>query len=122
MSNLTDDPTSYLKRDADNVAIMLSRNVQLAMEQAKYYGVSIQVNMPGNKGIRVVTTLADAINATATFPSSTPWCIATYDGWEFSALARLTNFFGKPKTMTQALGVETVGIAWRPNKYPVYGM
>lgn len=119
MTVLMDDPTTYLQRDADVVCIMLAMNVQRAMDVARQYGVAVQVNMAGNKGIRVVTTLADAINARATFPPSTPWCIGTYDGWEMGALANLTNYFGKPQTVDKALNVKTVGIAWRPDKYMV---
>lgn len=122
MTVLMDDPTSYLKRDSDVVAIMLSGSVREAQHEARHYGVSIQVNMAGGMGIRVVTTLADAINAVATHPASTPWCVASYDGWEMAALAALTNYFGPAKTIDKALGVATEGIAWRPGRYPVYGM
>ena len=117
MTILMDDPTTYLSRDSDVIAIMLAKNVASAMDVAKKYGVAIQVNMAGNKGVRVVTTLADAINVRAIFPNSTPWCIGTYDGWEFQALANLINFFGKPVTVDKALGVETVGRAWRPDTF-----
>lgn len=118
MANLTDDPTSYLKRDSERIAIVLASSVASATFQAKQYGVSIQVNMAGGKGIRVVTTLADAINAVATYPANTPWTIVRDDTeWAFECLHVLTKRFGQPTTMDKALGVVTDGTAWRPDKY-----
>jgi hypothetical protein len=123
MANLTDDPTSYLKRDTDDIAIVLASSVASATFHVKQFGVAIQINMPGGKGIRVVTTQADALNAVAAYPADTPWTIIQDDTtWDMRCLHILTKRFGPPKTMDKALDVKTEGIAWRPDKMPVYGM
>src|SRR5215467_1380334 len=114
--NLTDDPTSYLKRDPANPVIVLAGSVAHAQEMAQMYGVSIQVNMPGSQGIRVVSTQQDAINAIATFPQATPWCIVNDGLTDKTTRDVLTSWFGKPKSVDKALGVTTDGIAWRSDK------
>lgn len=119
MTKLMDDPTTYLAKDVEDVVIMLARNIESARNVAKQYGVSIQLNMPGGLGIRVVSTVADALNVAALYPANTPWCVVHDDGWDFKALAVLTNRFGPNKTIAQALNVQNEGIAWRPDKYPV---
>ena len=121
MTILMDDPTTYLKRDTEDVAIMLAGSAESAMTMARQYGVSIQVNMPGNVGIRVVSNIEQANNAVAMFPSSTPWCIVADGLTDKTTRDLLTSWFGVPKTMAKALGVETDGIAWRPDQYPVTG-
>jgi hypothetical protein len=123
MAILMDDPTTYLKRDTDKVCIFLASSVTTAMVRARYYGVAIQVNMAGGVGIRVVSTLAQAFAAKVAYPPSTPWCIVDDNmSWEPKAYDVLRSYFGRPTTMDKALGVITDGIAWRPDKYPVYGM
>lgn len=123
MAILMDDPTTYLKKDADNVVLFVADSVTTAMARAAKYGVAIQVNMAGGVGIRVITTKADAINAKATYPNTTPWTVVDDEHkWDIGVLAIMTNFFGPAKTMDKALGVVTDGIAWRPDRYPVYGM
>jgi hypothetical protein len=116
-----DDPTTYLVRDTEDVAIMLAGSVESAMTMARQYGVSIQVNMPGNIGIRVVSNIEQATSVVAMFPPSTPWCIVADGLTDKPTRDMLTSWFGRPKTMDKALGVETDGIAWRPDKYPVTG-
>lgn len=126
MTILMDDPTTYLAKDTENVVIVLGKSLASVQDLARQYGVSIQVNMPGNIGIRAVTTLAEAQTAVATFPASTPWCVegpalapTPTDQTYKTRYDTLRNRFGLPKTVAVALGVETDGIAWRPDKYPV---
>jgi len=122
MSVLMDDPTTYLTRDSDNVALVLAGNADTCRTQARMYGVSIQVDMPGGKGIRCISTHAQAVAAMATYPQDTPWCLVNDGLWAREVYDALRAYFGPPVTMDKALDVKTVGIAWRPDKYPVYGM
>lgn len=119
MTILMDDPTTYLVRDSEDIAIVLAGNVESAMTQAKLYGVAIQVNMAGGKGVRVVTNQAEAITAVATYPAITPWAIVADGLTDQVTRDVLTSWFGKPVTMDKALGVKTNGIAWRPDRYKV---
>ena len=121
MTILMDDPTTYLVRDTEDIAIVLAGSVAGAMNAAKHYGVSIQVNMPGNVGIRVVSNIEQANDAVAMFPQATPWCIVVDGLTDKPTRDLLTSWFGRPQTMAKTLGVETDGIAWRPDKYPVTG-
>lgn len=123
MTTLMDDPTTYLVRDTDDLAIMLCENVSKAMGIAKMYGCSIQVNMVDPaKGIRVVTNYADALAAIAAYAPATPWCDVSVSPSLVTARNALIIRFGASQTVAKALGVETDGIAWRPDKYPVIGM
>jgi len=70
-----DDPTSYLTRDSNDVAIMLAPSIAEAQFQAKQYGCAIQVNMAGGIGIRCVVSPADA-DVVLSYPADTPWCMA----------------------------------------------
>lgn len=119
MTILMDDPSTYLTRDTEKICLVLAGNVASCMDMAKMYGISIQVNMPGGKGIRCITNQAEAMLAIASYPASTPWCIVADGLWEDHARRLLTGYFGLPKTMDKAFGVDTVGIAWRPDRYPV---
>lgn len=117
---LMDDPTTYLQRDTDDLAIVLAGSVASAMDLARMYGVSIQVNMVDPmKGIRVVTNQAEAITAVSTYPAITPWCEVADGLHDKTTRDLLKSWFGLPTSMAKALGVETVGIGWRPDKYPV---
>ena len=117
MAIIMDDPTTYLSRDSEDVAIMLAGSVDSAMFQAKQYGVSIQVNMAGGRGIRCVTNQAEAIAAVSAYPQATPWCMVNDGLWDRQAYNVLRSWFGPPKTVDKALGVETKGVAWHPSKF-----
>jgi hypothetical protein len=114
--NLTDDPTSYLTRDSDVVCILLAGSIDNAMNVARQYGVSIQVNMAGGKGIRVVTTEADARAIITQLPATTPWSSIADGGWTVTTYGVLYGFFGKPMRLDQAIGMITQGVAWLPQK------
>jgi|SRR5215471_10351134 len=117
MTNLTDDPTSYLYRDQEKLAIVLAGSVTHAQDMARMYGVSIQVNMPdAQKGIRVVSNQADALNAVATYPNTTPWCVVADGLTDQTTREILTSWFGKPVSADLAMGVTNTGIAWRRDK------
>jgi hypothetical protein len=115
-----DDPTTYLSRDSDNVVIILAASVALAQDVARQYGVSIQVNMPGGLGIRVVTNQAEAAAAVLAYPPTTPWCTTADKVRDKLTYDTLRAGFGVPVTIATALGVETDGIAWRPDRFPVF--
>lgn len=120
MTVLMDDPTTYLTRDTEQICLVLAGSVDSVMVQARMYGVSVQVNMPGGKGIRAITNQAEAMAAVAAYPPTTPWCLVNDGLWEDHTRRILRAFFGNPKTMDKALGVNTVGIAWRPDKMKVF--
>lgn len=116
MTSVTDDPTSYLKRDIENPVVLLAPNVVMATAIARQYGVAIQINSPDpTQGIRVVTTEAEAVQVTNTLPASTPWA-AIPKGWSLTTYQILAGYFGKPQTLDDAFNVRTEGIAWRPDR------
>jgi hypothetical protein len=116
MTSITDDPTSYLKRDIENPVVILAPNVVVATAIARQYGVAIQVNGPDpTQGIRVVTTEAEARQAVSTLPASTPWAVIPKE-WSLTTYQILAKGFGPPQTMDKALAVRTEGIAWNPNR------
>lgn len=116
MTSVTDDPTSYLKRDIEVPVVLLAPNVIMAVAIAKQYGVAIQVNGPDpTQGIRVVTTEAEAVGVVNTLPASTPWAVIPKD-WSLTTYQILAGFFGPPMTLDDALAVRTEGIAWNPNR------
>lgn len=121
MPILMDDPTTYLERNTDDLAIMLATSVTVAQDVCRMYGVSIQVNMVDpTKGIRVVTSLAEANAAVAAYAPTTPWCIISPANPNlYLPQNALAIRFGTPLTVAKCLGVETDGIAWRPDRYPV---
>jgi hypothetical protein len=108
-----DDPSTYLVRDADYVCVVLADSVSRVMDAARQYGVSIQVNMAGLKGVRVVVTENDANAIIAQLPPTTPWSVISFKV-PMTTYGILANYFGPPQTMAKALGVATEGIAWRP--------
>lgn len=121
MADLMDDPTTYLSRDNNTLAMILADSLSRAQDVCRMYGVSIQVQPVAGAaatGIRVVTSYAEAVVATANYPSNTPWCVAA-GKTDFTAYNALVIKFGQPQTMAKALGLETEGIAWRPDKFPV---
>jgi hypothetical protein len=116
MTILMDDPSTYLQRDNDVPCIMLSDSVVRAMDTARAYGVSIQVNGPDpTKGIRVVITETDARAIITQLPATTPWAVAAFNA-PMTVFKILVGYFGQPQTMAKALGVATVGKAWRPDQ------
>ena len=127
MTILMDDPTTYLKKDTEDVVLMLAASLAKAQDACRQYGVSIQVNMPGNVGVRALLSYTDVTAAIAVYPPTTPWCLV--DGGistdtpnsRSRGYDAMTLYFGPAKTVAKALGVETDGIAWRPDKYPVTG-
>jgi len=121
-NNLTDDPTSYLQRDATQPCIMLAGTLERAQNTCVQYGVSIQCKLAsGNdQGILVVTNQADAIAMVSTLPATTPWCLVADGLTDKVTRDVLTSWFGPPTTIAKALGVSTEGIAWRPDKFLVY--
>jgi hypothetical protein len=113
---LMDDPTTYLVRDADNVVVLLSDSVGRAMDAARHYGVSIQVNMPDpTKGIRVVITEADAHTVITQLPATTPWAVVAFKAPQ-TVYGMLRGYFGQPQTVAKAFGIDTEGKAWRPDQ------
>jgi hypothetical protein len=86
---------------------------------ATQYGVGIQVNGPDpTKGVRAISTEAEAKQIITILPPTTPWA-AIPSGWSHTTYQVLARYFGKPQTLDKAFGVVTVGIAWRPDKMPV---
>jgi hypothetical protein len=121
-NSLTDDPTSYLKRDATQPCIMLAGSLLLAQDTCARYGVSIQCKpVIGNSdGILVVSNQADAVQAVATVPATTLWCVIADGLTDQGTRDILKSWLGNPTTIANALGVSTEGIAWRPDKFPVF--
>jgi hypothetical protein len=118
MTVLMDDPTTYLVRDNNNLALLLAVSVASAMDAARQYGVSIQVVSMANvdnKGIRVVINQVDANAAVAAYPAATPWAIVPGRA-QSTTYEIMKKYFGEPQTMAKALGVSTKGKAWRPNQ------
>ena len=116
-----DDPTTYLIRDATVPAIMLAPSLAEAQNDAREYGVAIQCAVNSHAlGVRVVTTLAHAQATVAALPNTTPWCYVPTANNDQQAYRVLEAFFGPPKTIAVALGVETDGIAWRNDTFVKY--
>ena len=113
---------TYLKRDSNDVALVLAGSVESVQYQAKMYGVAIQVNMPGGMGIRAITNHAEALAAIGLYPQATPWCLVNDGLWGKITYEALRSWFGPPTTMDKAMNVKTEGIAWRPDTMPVYPM
>ena len=75
--------------------------------------------MAGGKGIRVVSTEADARAIITQLPATTLWASIADGGWTVTTYGVLYGYFGKPSRIDQAIGMITQGVAWRPNQMPV---
>jgi hypothetical protein len=104
-----DDPTTTLFRDPNKITLMVAANRQMAEQLLAHYGVLIQLDT----GVKFISNQAEALDAIVHYPTGTPWCIVPDGLVDTNVRDTMRSWFGLPKTIPEALGVEQRGIAMR---------